>query len=89
MNAITLWTKLSQLERPGLIQNEVSRPNHRIPFPQRRAAAYKGYGVLEARPDELLVSYKAPRSVQTPASAAFTLARFRVARGTPAVEVLT
>jgi alkaline phosphatase D len=49
---------------------------------------YKGYGVLEARADELLVTYKAPRSVQAPAASRFTLARFRVARGTPSVEVL-
>jgi alkaline phosphatase D len=49
---------------------------------------YKGYGVLEARADELLVTYKAPRSVQTPTASPFTLARFHVAHGTPAVEVL-
>jgi alkaline phosphatase D len=49
---------------------------------------YKGYGVLEARPDELLVQYKAPRSVQTPTATSFTLARFRVAKGAPAVQVL-
>jgi alkaline phosphatase D len=49
---------------------------------------YKGYGVLEARPGELLVSYKAPRTVFEPRAPAFTLARFRVARGTPGVEVL-
>ena len=50
---------------------------------------YKGYGVLEARADELLVQYKSPRTVKTPTAGSFTLARFRVARGAPAVEVLT
>jgi phosphodiesterase/alkaline phosphatase D-like protein len=47
---------------------------------------YKGYGVLEARADELLVQYRAPRTVKTPTSSSFTLARFRVARGTPSVQ---
>ncbi len=49
---------------------------------------YKGYGVLEARANELLVQYRAPRTIAEPRSASFTLARFRVARGTNAVEVL-
>jgi len=43
--------------------------------------------VLEARPDELLVQYKSPRTVLQPRSTSFTLARFRVARGTPNLEV--
>ena len=50
--------------------------------------SFKGYGVLEARPDELLVQYKSPRTVRTPKSTVFTLQRFRVASGTPNVEVL-
>jgi hypothetical protein len=41
-----------------------------------------------AKADELLVQYKAPQSTQTAASDLFTLKRFRVARGTPAVELL-
>jgi alkaline phosphatase D len=49
---------------------------------------YKGYGVLEARADELLVQYKAPRTIAQPRSSSFTLARFRVARGAANVEVL-
>jgi alkaline phosphatase D len=48
---------------------------------------YQGYGVPEARPDERLVQYKAPRTVKTPTASSFTLARFRVARGTPSVQV--
>jgi len=57
----------------------------RIRFSNQR---FKGYGVLEARPDELLVHYRAVESTQTPRSRAFTLASFRVASGTPRVEVL-
>ena len=49
---------------------------------------FKGYGVLEARPDELLVSFKSPRTTATAKSSLFTLQRFRVAAGTPAVELL-
>jgi phosphodiesterase/alkaline phosphatase D-like protein len=49
---------------------------------------YKGYGVVEAKADEPLVQYKAPESTQTAASDLFTLKRFRVARGTPEVELL-
>ena len=48
----------------------------------------KGYGVLEARPDELLVTYRSPESVVEPKSKVNTLARFRVARGSTDVEVL-
>ena len=48
----------------------------------------KGYGVLEARQDELLVTYRAPETVLQPKSKVNTLARFRVARGSTDVEVL-
>ena len=50
--------------------------------------SFKGYGVLEARPDELLVQFKSPRTVQAKDSPIFTLQRFRVASGVPNVEVL-
>jgi len=59
--------------------------NPHIRFSNQR---FKGYGVLEARPDELLVQYRAVQTTQSPDSAAFTLASFRVASGTPRVEVL-
>jgi hypothetical protein len=36
-----------------------------------------------------LVQYKSPRTVKTPTASSFTLARFSVARGAPAVEVRT
>ena len=48
---------------------------------------FKGYGVLEARPEELLVQYRAPRSVEQPQSEIVTIARHRVPRGVPRVEV--
>ena len=49
----------------------------------------KGYGVLEARRDELLVTYRSPETVMRPESPVRDLARFRVARGSTAVEQLT
>jgi alkaline phosphatase D len=48
----------------------------------------KGYAILEARPDELLVEYKGVGTTQAPTSAPFTLARFRVPRGVADVERL-
>jgi len=49
---------------------------------------FKGYGVLEARKEELRVDYRAVRSIARPRSPAFTLQRFRVQSGRPNVEVL-
>ncbi len=51
--------------------------------------AFKGYGVLEARPDELLVTFRGVRTTQVENSETFDLARFRVARGAPEVEVVS
>jgi alkaline phosphatase D len=48
----------------------------------------KGYGVLEARPDELLVTYRSPETVFERRSPVRDLARFRVARGATDVEIL-
>ena len=48
----------------------------------------KGYGVVEARPEELLVTFRGPRTTQQPKSVVDTLARFRVARGSTTVEQL-
>ncbi len=47
-----------------------------------------GYGVLEARPDELRVAFRTPASIATPNSTVRDLARFRVARGSTAVELV-
>ncbi len=48
---------------------------------------FKGYGVLEARPDELLVDYRSPRSVTQPQSEIVTIARHRVPRDRAEIEV--
>ena len=44
--------------------------------------------MLEARPDELLVTYKGVGTTQQPTSPPATLARFRVPRGRAEVETL-
>lgn len=46
----------------------------------------RGYKVLECRPDELLVDFRSPVTVQQPQSAVDDLARFRVSRSEPRVE---
>lgn len=46
----------------------------------------KGYGILEARPDELLVSFRGPRTTQAKQSPVDTLATFRVAKGEARVQ---
>jgi alkaline phosphatase D len=48
----------------------------------------RGYGVLEARDDELLVTFRSPASVYDRKSPMRDLARFRVRPGEPRVEVL-
>jgi alkaline phosphatase D len=45
-----------------------------------------GYGIVETRPGELLVTYRAPATVATPTSPMRTLARFKVAAGDPRVQ---
>jgi alkaline phosphatase D len=47
---------------------------------------FKGYGVLEARPNELRVAFRAVRETRTRTSSVFTLRRFRVAAGNPHVQ---
>jgi alkaline phosphatase D len=48
----------------------------------------KGYGVVEARPDELLVTFRIASTVREPQAQVNDLARFRVARGSTEIEPL-
>jgi alkaline phosphatase D len=48
----------------------------------------RGYGVVEAGPDALEVTFRAPQTTLAPTSSVTTLKRFRVERGTPQVQVL-
>jgi alkaline phosphatase D len=65
-------------------QNVLANNPH-IRFSNQR---FKGFGILEARADELLVEYRAVRTVQSRTSPALSLQRFRVAAGVPLVERL-
>lgn len=47
----------------------------------------KGYAVLEAGTEELLVTFRSPESIVTPASPMRTLQRFRVLPDDPAIEL--
>lgn len=46
----------------------------------------KGYGVLEATPEQLTVTFRSPQTVGARVSPTRTLAQFRVARGSTTVE---
>ena len=59
-----------------------SNPHYRYSNQQ-----YKGYGVLEARENEMVVEYRGVRSREQRTSEVFTLQRFRVQRGTPEVQL--
>jgi alkaline phosphatase D len=48
--------------------------------------ARRGYAVIEARPDELLVDFRYPETVFAPTSPVRTLASFKVASGSTTVE---
>ena len=48
----------------------------------------RGYAVVEARPDELLVTFRSPETVEEQTSPVVDQQAFRVASGTPAVELL-
>lgn len=78
------------LELPGLNEEQSALATERIPLanPHLRFAQFRnrGYAVLEARPDELEVTFRAVDTVRQPQSAAFDLARFRVRSGVPAAE---
>ena len=47
----------------------------------------KGYGILEARADELLVEYRSPESILIPSTPMRTLQRFRVLPDRAAIEL--
>ena len=50
--------------------------------------AYKGYGIVEARPDQLLVELRAVHDTRKAQSSTFSLRRFRVRSGVARVEDL-
>jgi alkaline phosphatase D len=65
------------------LANEMRRSNPHWKFVE---FTRRGYGVLEARPEELRVDFRAPTTTTTPDAPVETLARFSVRRGRPEVE---
>ena len=67
-----------------LVTRNVRTVNPHIKYDEQRS---RGYAVVEAKPDELRVDFRAVRSVPRTTSAR-TIARFRVASGVPRVQRL-
>jgi alkaline phosphatase D len=64
------------------LANRVMLANPHLVYAQFQ---YRGYAVLEARPDELLVDFKGVRGVDEPRSETFLARSFRVERGSTVV----
>jgi alkaline phosphatase D len=71
-------------EQNLLLTQQIRTVNPHLKYDEQLS---RGFGLLEARPDELLVEFRAVDS-QKQAAEARTIGRFRVASGTPRVEVL-
>ena len=68
---------------PAVTEPAVLALNPHLRYTEHRS---RGYGVLEARPDELLVTFRSPLTVDQPTAPVRTLASFRVAAGGGRVE---
>ena len=71
---------------PTVTETTIRASNLHIAYVNDRR---KGYGVLEASPRELKVTFRSPRTVLAPRAEIDDLARFRVARGSTVVERLS
>jgi alkaline phosphatase D len=71
-------------EEDALLTERIQQANPHLRYANFR---HHGYAVLEARPDELRVDFRAVRSVREQRSDTFTLKSFRVAAGDPRVHV--
>ena len=67
-----------------LVSNNLPLTNPHLKYQEQSS---RGYGVLEASPSELKVTFKAVDAMRR-TSATRTIGRFRVQRGNPRVEVL-
>jgi alkaline phosphatase D len=72
-------------EQIELFTTNVQVANPHIKYDEQLS---RGYGLLEAREDELLVEFRAVEARTRRSTDARTIGRFRVARGEPRVEVL-
>jgi alkaline phosphatase D len=67
------------------ITEQVKLVNPHIAYTEQR---HRGYCIVEARADELIVDFRAPETVLTPGARMVTLQRFRVPRGEPRIELI-
>jgi alkaline phosphatase D len=65
------------------VTDRIQNINPHISYAETKS---RGYAVVEARPDELLVDFRSPETVFQPRSAVRTIASFRVANGSTTVE---
>jgi alkaline phosphatase D len=72
-------------EEAYAVTQNVRTVNPHIKYDEQRS---RGYGVVEARDRELLVRYVAVQAAPVRSTQGRTLARFRVASGTPRIQVL-
>lgn len=73
---------------PGLLAGVTTNLPLINPHIRYNEQTRRGYAVLECHPGELLAEFRAVANQNDPASAVSTLKRFRVASGTPDVQVL-
>lgn len=71
-------------EQTALLSNNLTLTNPHLKYTQQTA---RGYGVAEVSQDQMLVTFKGVNALD-PNATARTIGRFRVASGTPRVEVL-
>jgi len=71
------------VDAPAVLEPALRALNPHLRYAETRS---RGYGVLDVRPDELVVTYRSPSTIATPTSPMRTLARFRVGAGEPTVQ---
>ena len=76
-------TEPEQRRIAALLTERIMQLNPHIAYTEH---SNRGYGIVEARPDELRVSFRAPETIATRTSPMRTLAAFRVAKGSGEVE---
>jgi hypothetical protein len=69
----------------ALFTERVTATNPHMAYAEMK---HRGYGIFEARADELLVDFRAPRTALEPKSEVFTLQRFRVPQDEPRIELV-
>ena len=72
-----------EFNNQNLVSDRIREPNPHLAYVDTKE---RGYAVIEARPDELLVDFRHPETVFAPQSPVRTLASFKVAAGSTEVQ---